>query len=174
MGVGTATSTRRLVLTRLRQYKGVLRGAESVGSVWAWPPDRNSTTCSLSAAVSHPLVVHSALRRQGRGREVESRATGADLSALRGMGVGGWGGMGCSKKPAEAELIPSQDFKLVNVLHQSESIRVKVNQQLQGLCRKTGPGMTWWAESTACPISRRGKALSVFSFGQQLPVHFPL
>lgn len=89
VGVGTATSTRRLVLTRLRQYKGVLRGAESVGSVWAWPPDRNSTTCSLSAAVSHPLVVHSALRRQGRGREVESRATGADLSALRRMGVGG-------------------------------------------------------------------------------------
>lgn len=45
---------------------------------------------------------------------------------------GGWG-VGCSKKPAEAELIPSQDFKLVNVLHQSESIRVKVTQQLQGL-----------------------------------------
>lgn len=128
VGVGTATSTRRLVLTRLRQDKGVLRGAESVGSVWAWPPDRNSTTwsCSwraggstaaaptsaaaatakgptgtipsLSAAASHPLVAHSALRRQGRGREVESWATGADLSALRRMGAGG----GMEQKPSRS------------------------------------------------------------------------
>lgn len=64
------------------------------------------TIPSLSAAVSHPLVVHSAQRRQGRGREVESRATGADLSALRRMGVGG----GMEQKTSRGRVDPESRF----------------------------------------------------------------
>lgn len=156
VGVGT------LVLTRLRQYKVVLTGVgwgESVGPVWAWPPDRNSTTWSCSWRASGSTATAPTSATAATWVDRHHPLFDCRCVPLTCRTPSTETGRAERRRWSPGPQVLTGQPELVNVLHQSESIKVKVNQQLQSLCWKTEPGMTWWVESTPGPISHRGKAL---------------